>query len=75
MRHGGNLLSREVLKQLGVLPPEFPMIGQFCSGQAEKARWTRLQLVGMRTRRLRGREGFSLLVSVILRVSFHAGVH
>ena len=24
MKHGGDLLSREVLKQLGVLPPEFP---------------------------------------------------
>ena len=33
MRHGGDLLSREVLRQLGVLPPEFPMIGQFGSDQ------------------------------------------
>ena len=31
MKHGGDLLSREILKQLGVLPPEFPKVGQFMS--------------------------------------------
>ena len=38
MKHGGDLLSREVLKQLGVLPPESPKIGQFGSPQVEKGR-------------------------------------
>ena len=39
MKHGGDLLSREVLGQLGVLPPEFPKVGQFgpC-GTAEKSK-------------------------------------
>ena len=36
MKHGGDLLSREVLLQLGVLPPEFPRVGQFSSGQVGK---------------------------------------
>ena len=31
MKHGGDLLSREVLGQLGVLPPDFPKVGQFMS--------------------------------------------
>ena len=38
MKHGGGLLSREVLRQLGVLPPEFPKVGQFSSCKVEEPR-------------------------------------
>ena len=39
MKYGGDLLSREVLRQLGVLPPEFPKVRQFMSGgPAEKSK-------------------------------------
>ena len=41
MKHGGDLLSREVLKQLGVLPPEFPKIGQ---DRLQKTKWIGLVL-------------------------------
>ena len=37
IKHGGDLLSREVLKQLGVLPPD-PKICQYGSPQGEKGR-------------------------------------
>ena len=45
MKHGGDLLSREVLRQLGVLPSEFPKIGQFrpC-GQASKIKVDRVSV-------------------------------
>ena len=46
MKHGGDLLSREVLKQLGVLPPEFPMVGQFSSGQNGKGRVDKVTVGG-----------------------------
>ena len=36
MKQGGDLLSREVLQQLGVLPPGFPTVGQFSAGKVEK---------------------------------------
>ena len=41
MKHGGDLLSREVLRQLGVLPPEFPKIGQ---DRLQKTKWIGLVL-------------------------------
>ena len=31
MKDGGDLLSRKVLQQLGVLPPNFPKVGQFAT--------------------------------------------
>ena len=46
MKHGGDLLSREVLKQLGVLPPEFPKVGQFSGGQVETSRVDKLGVSG-----------------------------
>ena len=41
----------------------------------QKAEWTKLVLVVIRTMTLWVRKCFSLLVSVILRVIFHAGAH
>ena len=38
MKHGGDLLSQEVLRELGVLPPEFPKVGQFSGGQCKTGR-------------------------------------
>ena len=46
VKHGGDLLSREVLKQLGVLPPEFHRVGQFSSGQVGKGRVNEVTIVG-----------------------------
>ena len=46
MKHGGDLLSREVLEQLGVLPPEFPKVGQFNSGQGGRGRVDKVSVGG-----------------------------
>ena len=47
MKHGGDLLSREVLRQLGVLPAEFPKIGQFGpDGQAVKSKVDKVSVGG-----------------------------
>ena len=46
MKHGGDLLSREVLTQLGVLPPEFPRVGQFSSAQVGKGRVDKVSIGG-----------------------------
>ena len=43
---GGDLLRREVLEQLGVLPPEFPTVGQFSGGQVEKIRVDKVGVSG-----------------------------
>ena len=46
MKHGGDLLSREVLTHLGVLPPEFPKVGQFSGGQVETSRVDKVGVSG-----------------------------
>merc|ERR1711888_105772 len=46
MKHGGDLLSREVLRELGVLPPEFPKVGQFSAGQGETGRVDKVGVSG-----------------------------
>ena len=51
MKHGGDLLSREVLRQLGFLPPEFPKVGQF-RPVGEAGKWIKLVLVMTMVRRL-----------------------
>ena len=58
MKCGGDLLSREVLKQLGVLPPEFPMIGQFMSGQVGKVRVDKVTVGGDEDEGTERQEGF-----------------
>ena len=46
LKHGGDLLSREVLQQLGVLTPEFPKVGQFISGQVGSHRVDKVAVCG-----------------------------
>ena len=47
MKDGGDLLSREVLAQLGVLPPEFPKVGQFKrDGEATKTKVDNISVGG-----------------------------
>ena len=46
MKQGGDLLSREVLQQLGVLPPEFPKVGQFCSDKVGKSEVNKVSVDG-----------------------------
>ena len=58
MKHGGDLLSREVLKQLGVLPPEFPMVGQFISGTVGKGRVDKVTIGGNEDEGTEGQEVF-----------------
>ena len=65
MKHGGDLLSKEVLRQLGVLPPEFPNIGQ---DRLQKTKWIGLVL-GMK---VISRQCFCHEVSVILKILLHA---
>ena len=45
MKDGGDSLSREVLIQLGVLPPEFPKVGQF--GRDGKATKTKVDNISV----------------------------
>ena len=46
MVDGGNLLRREVLRQQGVLPPEFPQVGQFSGGQVATGRVDKVGVSG-----------------------------
>ena len=46
MKQGGDLLSREVLQQLEVLPPEFPKVGQFCSSKVGKNEVSKVSVDG-----------------------------
>ena len=77
MKYGGDLLSREVLKQLGVLPPDFSKVGQFSSGQVETGGVDKVSVGGDEDKKTgeQGLDCFNLPVSVILRVNSHAGAH
>ena len=68
MQHGGDLLSREDFRHLGVLPPELGSLFLI------KLASTWLVLLAMRIRKLWRKKCFSHLVSVILRVAFLANV-